>query len=213
MIFKSLKNSFDGMRGENQFLRLAVFGLVVSNLLISCSALNRDEVVTVVPPTLTETAWVSKTQSDSAYTEAWALYIATLLGNVTPHNASVVKEALGPILEKGIYQDTMKVLDDQIRQIRQDRVTLSFEPHKVLRDNLNLNKYYVTGRSVSEGPAGDKKRGNRTYEIELSIKGYKPVLSWIGTNTGDARTQDILDREASKANKQAEREKRLNNRG
>lgn len=127
MLFKSLSNSFDGMRGENQFLRIAVAGLVLSNLLVSCSALNKDEVVTVIPPTLTETAWVSKTQSSGEYADAWALYIAMMLGNVTPHNASVVKDALGPILDKSIYQDTMKVLDTQIHQIRQDRVTLSFE--------------------------------------------------------------------------------------
>lgn len=210
MLFKSLSNSFDGMRGENQFLRIAVAGLVLSNLLVSCYALNKDEVVTVIPPTLTETAWVSKTQSSGEYADAWALYIAMMLGNVTPHNASVVKDALGPILDKSIYQDTMKVLDTQIHQIRQDRVTLSFEPQKVLRDNLNENKFYVTGRSVSEGPAGDKKRSNRTYEFELMIKDYKPVLSWVSTNSGDARTQDVVDRENSKAEKQAEREKRKN---
>ncbi|HCE5829284.1 TPA: pilus assembly protein, partial [Pseudomonas aeruginosa] len=102
MLFKSLSNSFDGMRGENQFLRIAVAGLVLSNLLVSCSALNKDEVVTVIPPTLTETAWVSKTQSSGEYADAWALYIAMMLGNVTPHNASVVKDALGPILDKSI---------------------------------------------------------------------------------------------------------------
>lgn len=208
MLLKSLKNSFDGMRGENQFLRIAIAGLVLSNLVVSCSAINKEQVVTVIPPTLTETAWVSKTQSSGEYTDAWALYIAMMLGNVTPQNASVVKEALGPILDKAIYQDTMKVLDTQIHQIRQDRVTLSFEPMKVLRDNLNLNKFYVTGRSVSEGPAGDKKRTNRTYEFELTIKDYKPVLSWLSTNSGDARTQDVVDRESSKAAKQAEREKR-----
>ena len=99
MLFKSLSQSFDGMRGENQVLRLALAGLVLSNVLVSCSALNSDAIVTVVPPTLTETTWVSKTQSGGEYTEAWALYIAMLLGNVTPHNADVVKAAIGTILD------------------------------------------------------------------------------------------------------------------
>lgn len=208
MLLKSLSTSFDGMRGENQFLRIAVAALLLSNLLVSCSALNRDEVVTVVPPTLTEKSWVSKSQSDGEYTDAWALYIAMLLGNVTPHNAAVVKDAIGPILDESIYQETMTVLDKQIHQIRQDRVSLSFEPQKVLRDNVNAHKFYVTGRSVSEGPAGDKKRNNRTYEFELKIRDYKPVLTWIGTNSGDARTPDVIEREESKAAKQAERERR-----
>ncbi|WP_137887491.1 TraE/TraK family type IV conjugative transfer system protein [Pseudomonas sp. 2FE] len=208
MLLKTLTNSFDGMRGENQFLRIAAAALLVSNLVVSCSAMNRDEVVTLVPPTLTEKTWLSKTQAAGEYTEAWALYIAMMIGNVNPHNATVVKDAIGPILDKAIYQETMTVLDKQIHQIRQDRVSLNFEPQKVLRDNVNPNKFYVTGRSISEGPAGDKKRSNRTYEIELTIQDYRPNLTWVGTNTGDARTQDIIDREAAKERNQAEREAR-----
>lgn len=205
MLASNLKNSFDGMRGENKFLRMMVALLAIGFIASSCSALKKDHIVTVVPPTLTETTWVSKTQSDSEYTAAWALYIGMLLGNVTPANATIVKNALGPILDPDIYQSTMDVLDDQIHQIRQDRVSLSFEPQKVLRDNVNPNRFFITGRSVSEGPAGDKKRGNRTYEVELTIKNYKPVLSWISTNSGDARTQDVIDREQQKEAKMAER--------
>ena len=205
MLFKSLSQSFDGMRGENQFLRLALAGLVLSNVLVSCSALNSDAIVTVVPPTLTETTWVSKTQSGGDYTEAWALYIAMLLGNVTPHNADVVKAAIGPILDKALYHEVMQVLDQQIVEIRQDRVSLRFEAQKVLRDTTNPNKYYVTGRSVSEGPAGDKRRSNRTYELELQIRDYRPLLSWLSTNTGEPRTQEVIERESSREKRLAER--------
>lgn len=208
MLISNLKNSFDGMRGENKFLRILVAGLLVANLVSSCSAMKKDQIITVVPPTLTETAWVSKIQSSSEYTEAWALYIGMMLGNVTPANASIVKDAIGPLLSPEIYQSTMDVLDDQIFQIRQDRVTLSFEPQKVLRDTVNPDRFFITGRSVSEGPAGDKRRTNRTYEIELKIKNYKPELSWIGTNTGDARTQDVIDQERKRDAKMAERKTR-----
>jgi len=205
MLISNLKDSFDGMRGENKFLRLALFVLVISNLAVSCTALQKDEIVTLVPPTLQEKSWVSKTQSDSQYSESWALYIAMLLGNVTPANAVVVKEALGPLMSPDLYQSAMGVLDKQIHQIRQDRVTMSFEPQKVLRDTVNPNRFFVTGRSVSEGPAGDKKRTNRTFEIELRIKDYKPQLTWISTNTGDARTQDVIDREEKQEARKVER--------
>ena len=205
MLSSNLNKSFDGMRGENKFLRLMVAGLAICVFAASCSALKKDQIITVVPPTLTEKTWVSKTQSASEYTEAWALYIGMLVGNVTPANASIVKDALGPILAPDIYQSTMDVLDKQIFQIRQDRVTLSFEPQKVLRDTVNPNRFFITGRSISQGPAGDKRRANRTYEVELTIQNYKPVLSWISTNSGDARTQDVIDRERKKDEKMAER--------
>lgn len=208
MLSSYLQNSFDGMRGENKFLRLLVALLGIGLWVSSCTAMKKDHIITVVPPTLTETAWVSKAQSSSEYTEAWALYVGMMLGNVTPANAAIVKEAIGPLLEPDIYQSTMDVLDKQIFQIRQDRVSLSFEPQKVLRDTVNPNRFFVTGRSVTEGPAGDKRRTNRTYEMELIIKNYKPVLSWIGTNTGDARTQDVIDRELKQQQQAEEREAR-----
>lgn len=211
MILKTMQTTFDGMRGENQFLRLIIAGLLVVNVVTATAALTRDEVITVVPPTLTEKAWLSKTSASFEYTESWAFFIAQLIGNVTPHNATVVKDALGPLLAQDIYQSVMQVLDQQIHQIRQDRVTLGFEPEKVLRDNVNPNKLYVTGRSVSQGPTGAKKRDSRTYEIELTVKDYKPVITWISTNTGDPKTSDVIARETAKAERMTEREQRRQN--
>lgn len=208
MLMSKMKNSFDGMRGENQFLRILLMVMAIAIIATSCSAMKKAQIITVVPPTLTETAWVSKTQSSSEYADAWALYIGMLLGNVTPANATLVKDALGSILDEEIYQSVMNVLDEQIYAIRQDRVSMSFEPQKVLRDKANENRFFITGSSIAEGPTGDKVRSTRTYEIELQIKNYKPVLSWINTNTGAARTQDVVDREARKAEQQAEREQK-----
>ncbi len=104
MLLKSMSQSFDGMRGENKFLRIAIVALIVSNLFVSCSAINKDEIVTVVPPTMTEKSWVSKTDSSAEYVDAWAMYIAMLLGNVSPENAGVVKEAIGPILAPACWR-------------------------------------------------------------------------------------------------------------
>jgi len=211
MLLSNLKNSFDGMRGENKFLRMIVAAMAVALVASSCSAMKKDQIITIVPPTLTDKAWVSQTQSSSEYTTAWAMYVGMLLGNVTPANATIIKDALGPILHPEIYQSTMEVLDKQIFQIRQDRVSLSFEPEKVLRDSVKENRFFITGNSISEGPAGGKRRTTRTYEIDLEIKNYKPVITWINTNSGDARTQDVLDREKKMEDKLKERDERRRN--
>lgn len=208
MLFGSLKNSFQGMRSEVQFTRIALVLAIISTMVTSCSALRRDQPVVVVPPTLTEKAWVSKTQAEDEYTSAWALYIAMMLGNVTPSNADIVKQAIGPLLDPSIYQETMAAMDKQILQIRQDRVSTHFEGQKVLRDTINTNKFFVSGHSVAEGPAGDRKRENRTYEVELKIHDYRPVITWISTNTGDPRTQDVLDREAQNAERLLKRQQK-----
>lgn len=206
MLNGMFEKTFDGMRGENKFLRMIVAALVVLVLVQSCTNASKDEVITIVPPTLAEQGWVSKTQASSAYTDAWVLYVSMMLGNVTPSNAEIVKEALGPLLHPEIYQNVMKVLDDQIALIRQDRVSMSFEPEKVLRDSTNENRYYITGRSVSEGPTGDKSRTSRTFEIDFAMANYKPRIDWIATYAGSPRTPDVLAREQATKERETRRD-------
>ena len=195
MLKSIFENTFDGMRGENKFLRIGVACLVGVLIVQSVGNMRRDDVITIVPPTMAEQGWLSRSESSSTYSEAWVLYVAMMLGNVTPSNATIVKDAIGPILSPEIYQDAMKALDDQIFLIRQDRVSLTFEPEKVLQDALNPSRYYVTGRSVSEGPTGDKVRNNRTYEVEFSVTNYRPRIDWIATYSGAPRTPDVIQRE------------------
>jgi conjugal transfer pilus assembly protein TraE len=203
MLKEAFEKTFDGMRGENKFLRFAAAALVVLLFAQSCANASKDEPIAIVPPTMTEKGWVSQTESSSSYTDAWVLYVGMMLGNVTPSNASIVKDALGPLLHPEIYQDVMEVLDEQIFLIRQDRVSLSFEPEKVLRDSTNENRFYVTGRSVSEGPTGDKTRTVRTYEIDFSISNYKPRIDWLATYAGSPRTPDVLAREQAMAERKS----------
>ncbi|MCY1311999.1 hypothetical protein D9M70_623780 [compost metagenome] len=62
---------------------------------------------------------------------------------------------------------------------------------------------------MTQGPTGDKRRTNRTYEFELKIRDYKPVIGWLSTNSGDPRTADVIERERAKEEKMMEREERL----
>ena len=195
MLKSIFQDTFDGMRGENKFLRIAVLGLMALMVVQFWSTATKEQVVAIVPPTMTEKGWVSETDSSGTYSDAWVLYVAMMLGNVTPDNAEVVKSAIGPILHPEIYQNVMTVLADQIQSIRKDRVSMAFQPDKVLRDSEKRNRFYVTGRAVTEGPTGDKSRTARTYEIELAIKDFKPVIEWISTYAGAPRTSDVLARE------------------
>lgn len=197
MLKSVFEDTFDGMRGENKFLRLSIVALMVLMVVQFWSTASKDEVVAIVPPTMSEKGWVSQTDSSSTYSDAWVLYVAMMLGNVTPDNAEVVKSAIGPILDPEIYQNVMTVLSDQIQSIRKDRVSMAFQPDKVLRDSEKPNLFYVTGRAVTEGPTGEKSRTARTYEVELSIKDFKPVIEWLSTYTGAPRTAAVLARERS----------------
>ena len=169
--------------------------------------ISQDPVNTVIPPTMTEQGWIDSNSASDEYTEAWALYVATVVGNVNPSTAGMIRTTLEPLLDNSIYQDVINVVEDQVNQIRQDRVVIKFEPKEVLRERQNLNKFFVVGRSVMTGPNGRPKRSNITYEIEMKIQNYKPTITFLSTYSGRPKTEDVVRREKASNEAKARMEK------
>jgi conjugal transfer pilus assembly protein TraE len=207
MAITKLKNSIMGTRTENSFLKKALAGMVLINACLAVAAVSRDTVVSIIPPTMTERGWLDANAASDSYTEAWALYIASVVGNVTPSNAGMIRTSLEPILDESIYQEVINAIESQVSKIRQDRVTLKFEAKQVLREKNNPNKFFVVGRSIMTGPTGRPERQNVTYEVELQIKNYRPVVKYLSTYSGGPKTEDVIRREdkSSKAKSRMEK--------
>lgn len=207
MDLKKLRNSISGTRMENSFLRKSLVGLLVINACLAVAAVSRESIVTIVPPALVERAWVDSESASETYTESWALYVASLVGNVTPASAGMIRKAIEPLLDEQIYQDVVNAIESQVAKIRQDRVVLQFEPKKVVREVKNPNNFFVTGRSVMIGPNGKPERSNVTYEVEIVIRNYQPVILNLTTYTGGPKTEDVIHREEKAAESKARRGK------
>lgn len=207
MLLKNLKKSIEGTRNENGFMRKAMIGMIAINAILVVSLLNRNTLVTVVPPAMTEQGWVDSNAASDSFTNAWALYVANVVGNVTPSTAGIIRSSLEPLLDEEIYQDVINSIESQVTKIRQDRVTLKFEPKKVLREKEDSNKFYVTGRSIMTGPTGKPERTNVTYEIILEIHNYRPVIKYLTTYNGGPKTEDVIRREEKSSKAKARMEK------
>lgn len=131
MKFDVFLKSWQGTQLENRWQRFLIAVLVLSNLLLAVAAFSRNTVVAIQPPTLSETAEVSRNQATQPYLESWGLYLAELMGNVTPGNVSFIRVAIEPLLSPAVYQQVVDALEIQARQIREDRVTLKFQPRQV----------------------------------------------------------------------------------
>ena len=90
MKFDVFLKSWQGTQLENRWQRFLIAVLVLSNLLLAVAAFSRNTVVAIQPPTLSETAEVSRNQATQPYLESWGLYLAELMGNVTPGNVSFI---------------------------------------------------------------------------------------------------------------------------
>ncbi|EFP0184027.1 hypothetical protein HLX14_004556 [Escherichia coli] len=91
-----------------------------------------------------------------------------------------------------MYQDVIDAIEMQSRQIKNDRVSIRFEPRTVEYE-LNSDKVFVYGYSYTKGASSTEERSERTYEFIIKISNYAPLLDFIDTYIGKPRTEKVLE--------------------
>ncbi|EOC0012244.1 TraE/TraK family type IV conjugative transfer system protein [Cronobacter turicensis] len=194
MKVREFKKGLLQMAGEISTYKAVVLGLIGIVAILSATLMSRSQVVAIVPPNLTQTAWLDENAASAPYMRAWAVYIAQTLGNANPSSVDMVKDAIGPFLDGKIYTETIKRIDDQIDQIKRDRISLYFTPNRVITDPVAPGTFYVEGNQGLEGISGAPVVKQMTFQINVDIKGYRPVITFINTSQGKA----VLPSEAAK---------------
>jgi len=189
---KKYLKTWEGIQTENQWGRIFQAGLIAVVFLLAVQVFSKETIVTLQPFTLTEEAWVTKSNAAQSYKEAWGFAFAQLLGNVTPGTVDFVKERITPILSPSIYQDVMDAIEIQSSQIRNDRVSMRFEPRSVEYEPKS-DKVFVYGYSYVKGASSDEQRSERCYEFVIKISHYAPVLDYIDTYAGKPHTKSVLE--------------------
>jgi conjugal transfer pilus assembly protein TraE len=185
-------------RGQQRLLfgsvvLLALMGLTIAAM--SVALVRKEQLVVLVPPTLSEETALTRTGGSRDYMRAWGLFVAQALGNVTPGNIAHVRTTLEPLLSAGVYTAVVSRLESETTKIEQDRLSVRFEPQRVLVEEAR-NRVYVNGISVVETLVGATTRAQVTYEIEISVAGYRPRIDFVNTYEGEPRTAAWLERRA-----------------
>jgi conjugal transfer pilus assembly protein TraE len=192
MQWNKFLQTWEGTRAENRFNRLVILGLIVLVLVFGSVALMKKTIVTVQPYTLTQEAWVTTNDASQNYKEAWGQFFAAEIGNVTPATVDFIKDRIAIFLAPSIYHDVIDLLEIQASQIKEDRVSLRFEP-RFVEYEPESKKVFVWGLSFTAGANGKPKRDERTYEFVIAIGNFAPRLDYIDTYVGKPKTQRILD--------------------
>lgn len=194
MNLSSFLKTWDGTKSENKWNRMFIAGLIVSVLVLIGLLANKKTIVTIQPFSLYEEAWITEEDSSQGYKEAWGFALAQLFGNVTPSNVGFIKDRIDHLLSPAIYSDVMAVLEMQSRQIRNDRVSIRFEP-RLVEYEPKSQKVFVYGYSFTRGMSSKPEdRTDRTYEFEMAISNYLPVIKFMDTYQGEPRTKRVLKR-------------------
>lgn len=201
-------STFQGLKTENRLNRVVTALLVVAVAGEAFYIANRPQIVTIQPWTLASDAQITKSDASQSYIEAWGLALAELLGNVQPGSVDFIADRLRPLLDPAIYHQVMDGLQQNAEDLRDDRVSMRFEPRSV-RFEKSTGLVFVTGMSyVRQGTSlENEQHSHRTYEFGIRIAHYAPLVTHISTYEGGPRTADVLTREKNKRLKAEERER------
>jgi len=191
MKLQAFVRTWEGALVENRWNRLANMGLAVAVLLLAYMAFSKDQIVVIKPETLGTDAWLTRSGASESYKEAWGLFLAQMTGNITPATVDFMKERLKPLLSPSLYAEVVDMLEMQAQDIKDDRITLRFEPRFVEYEQ-STDTVFVYGHSFVKGASGSEDRQERTYEYRIRIAHYGPMVMDLDTYAGKPRTEAVL---------------------
>lgn len=178
--------------------------LAVAIVFLALTVMNKEPIVAMVPPNLTEEATVGAKTANAEYLMSWGLYFASMTGNVTPKNVLFVADSIGSITDPDLYP----ALRRQLYSLAADPIfnerggSVSFEAQDVSYDAPS-NKVFVTGDQISRTSAGDQNRARYVYEIQVEIRNHRPVVVAVDHYEGAPRTAKWMrDAERSRHRKE-----------
>jgi conjugal transfer pilus assembly protein TraE len=175
-----------GLTLENRLHRLAMLGLIGTNLITAVALLRADHTVVLVPPVLEGQVSVARESASQEVKEAWALFVAELLGNVSPSSAEFIQKAVDPLLAPSLRRPVLEVMAEQVREIRREHVSMSFNVRAIAYDPPT-DKVFVTGVQTTSGPGGKPVARTRTYELIVGFAHYRPVICHLDVYPEDPR--------------------------
>ena len=199
------KKNLMQMTAEISTYKMAVLFLICIVAVQAATLMSRSQVVTIVPPNLTQTAWLDENAASAPYMQAWAVYVAQSLGNANPTSVDMVKNAIGPFLDAKIYTEMMKRIDDQIDQIKRDRISLYFTPNRVVSDPVAPGVFFIEGNQGLEGITGAPVVKPMTFQVNVDIKGYRPVITYVNIQQGKAQLPSEVAKRRGKSKAQGDK--------
>lgn len=178
----------------NLMLSAACVIMAVITLFAAVTSLTRHDRIVIVPAGLAGKTSVEWTSADSSYYKSFGLFVATLIGNITPHNVKFVSDALSPYMGSVIYSDIRKRMLSlaESAQFRDSATATRFVPASVLYEP-DTHKVFVQGQMIIT-TAISSRAEEMVYEMTLVIKDGMPIVDSISSYEGtDLHTQQWLE--------------------
>jgi len=171
---------------ENRIGRVVILVLAVAVLILAIMIGKVERTIVLVPPGLEKEVTIARESADQDAKEAWALYVTTLIGNVTADTVDVLTRTLEPMLSPNLSRTILEAMRAQVEEIKREHISMRFLPREVTFDPATQT-IFVTGRHRTEGPGAPPVNSERTYEMRIDFRNYRPLISYLDAYAGDPK--------------------------
>lgn len=185
MDWKTFFTTWRGTAFASRAKDILIALLLLVALGLTYTIATQDTVVTMNPPPSAEPVTIGSDRASPRYQQLWAIFVAELAGNITPENASRVRQTLGPFLAADIRNRVMQSINSDIERIKRDDVTASFAIREIQYDLHGKGRVYVTGDTTLAGVTDETRRKRRTYIIDVGVANYQPLITYFNTRAGE----------------------------
>lgn len=204
---------------NNRGLLVANIAMAITIPILAVMAFTQRERVVLVPPHLDKRVEVSWNAASGDYYKGWGLYVATLMGNLTPKNVKFTADVLSPMFAPEVYapiRTKMLALLDDPNFVRANAFNF-FTPRQVIYE-AELKRVFVSGflvtsayNYVSSGSASDTKPV--VYEMDFTMRSGLPVITRFDSYEGtQPHTQAWLSKNPNWREAEAKRKEEIKKR-
>lgn len=185
-----------GYKGALEKIQIQKYTVLVLSILVGILAINammKRERLVIIPPVVNEQIELGFQSASRSYHEAFALYVASFMGNINPGNAGFIKTALELSFSPQLYAEIQQTITDDAERMRASGRTLRFFPDRVIYEQ-STGKTFVAGKQEIVSAAGNVHEQDVTYEFRVAIRQGLPKVENYAFYTGAPRTQEWLRR-------------------
>jgi type IV conjugative transfer system protein TraE len=189
MDFLATQHRYENLlKQKNLFVKLSI-GLLSVNILQGMERMAHTQKIILVPPQLPTTMWVKGGESSKEYLGEWALYLSSLLLNVSPSTI----QGQGDVVLKYIKSDFegafKQRLQKEAEMLKKNNTAMSFYPKDV---TVAGTKVTVTGFLTTYVAKNEVSKKAVTYHLDFSFGNSDRFVQLANFEQQDAKDVDAL---------------------
>jgi conjugal transfer pilus assembly protein TraE len=186
MIYEKWIRNWKSALAENFFLRSVTLLLGISLVITTLMLSVKSQRILLVPPQITKEFWIERDRVAPEYMEQMGVFIATLVGNLSPGNAEfnvnmLIKHYLDPSLK---HPEAVRELLGQAAYIKKNNITQAFFPSSISVVDTDKMKVRVEGSNVMNIGTARISGERVSYLIRFNARDYKLYVEEFAIETG-----------------------------